>query len=364
MTSTYSNWTIFSVYPICHQARTSRIKSGYCRRSFNRWLTSRSRAAAGDHRTTRDRFGRTSSGRACRVRRSGRSSSVAAAALSSKFGERDDRNQYSGIMFEAKTVGNREQVLQRPFDVHGELKMKISKAIFTNLALALLMLIQPSQAIAQGWDRLPDGRIAIVIKGHKFALPSKGYDADNIRFDDDSLQDRATLPEVIESPEKARALFERRAYVTTSIGVGSEKGLFWNRYDRKTLQSLSFSFVVGENQGNCQDWTAEFERARDSPGQGATPSGVIWREYRRNNTSIYTYAGPKLDGLRKDLQSIYCDVQSYCGSSICLAPDLSFIFSFSSKPFPQEKWLELLKNVDTILASIIETPEGAKGDNR
>jgi len=96
---------------------------------------------------------------------------------------------------------------------------------------------------------------------------SEGFDARNIRFDEDSLHALATLPKVITAPEKARAMFEQRADVIISIGMGRKQGLFWNMYDRDALQSLSFSFSVGENQRDCQGWTAEFEKVR------ATQSG-------------------------------------------------------------------------------------------
>ena len=98
-----------------------------------------------------------------------------------------------------------------------------------------LLLTQPTIALAQNWDRRADGRTIVVVKGNKFVFPSEGYDVANIRFDWESLQDRATLPEVIAAPEKARAVFERRPHVSISLGVAPDyksTSLFWNKYDR------------------------------------------------------------------------------------------------------------------------------------
>jgi hypothetical protein len=241
---------------------------------------------------------------------------------------------------------------------------KVRSSILASSLWFLLMFGHPTELLAQGWERLADGRIVIVIKGHKFALPSEGYDADNIRFDDASLQDRAMLPEVIAAPESAKAIFERRPNVIISTGVGPGKSLFWNMYDRESVQSLLFSFGVGENQKECQGWAAEFEKVRATPSNESGQDSAPWREFHRGNATIYTYIGPRPGGIRSSLQDLVCDKLSYCSSSVCLAPDLGFNFSFWSKAFPQEKWLELLKKVDAILARITELPADSKGEIR
>jgi hypothetical protein len=214
------------------------------------------------------------------------------------------------------------------------------------------MLAHPGMALAQAWDRLADGRVVIVVKGHKFIFPAEGYDAGNVRFNDASLQDRATLPEVIASPERARAIFEQRANVSISTGVGRDKSPFLGMYDRESVQSLRFSFNVGENQSGCQGWAVEFDKL--PAAQGAVSDSGLWREYPGGSATIYKYIGHKLSDIRPSLQNLVCNKLSYCSSSLCLAPDLGFSFSFWRKEFPQERWLELLRKIDAILTQVTE----------
>jgi hypothetical protein len=237
------------------------------------------------------------------------------------------------------------------------------KGYFVSFLSLLLFFCCPVLAFAEGWDRLPDGRVVITVKNHSFAFPSEGFDLDHIRFNEVSLQERATLREVIAAPEKEREIFAKRTNVTISVSVGPDSSLFLDQYDRDSVKSLGFSFYVGENQLNCQLWTKEFDRVRASQDAKPATSTGSWREFQGKNTLIYTYDGPKLDRIRSGLQNIYCDALSYCGSTLCLAPDLGFDFKFSNEIVPQQQRIELLRRVDAILSSVLETHVNPKGDS-
>jgi hypothetical protein len=230
--------------------------------------------------------------------------------------------------------------------------------------LSLLLLFCPLSAFAEGWDHLPGDRVVITVKNHTFVFPSQGYDLDHIRFNQASLRERATLRDVIAAPEKEREIFAKKTDVIISVSVGPNNDLFLNQYDRAAVESLGFSFYVGKNQLTCQLWAKEFDRVRAAQSAETATSTGLWREFQGRNTLIYTYSGPKLDGVRSGLQNVYCDGLSYCGSALCLAPDMGFDFKFSSMIVPQQRWVELLRKVDTILSSILEAPTNRKGDSR
>jgi hypothetical protein len=220
--------------------------------------------------------------------------------------------------------------------------------------LALLTLSRPVSADADQWDRLPDGRTMIEVKGHRFAFPAEGYDVNNVFFDYESLQDRATLADVLADPKKAKAKFDRRSYVTISTGVGADRTPFLSILDRQSVQTLSLGFTVGDNQTNCRYWDKRFDEARALSSNEASTRNSGWVSQPAGSATIYMYAGSGPKGIRPKLVNLVCDGLSYCHSSLCLASDLGFSFSFSSKAYPQEAWLEFLKRVDTILNSIVQ----------
>jgi hypothetical protein len=237
------------------------------------------------------------------------------------------------------------------------------KACFAGF-LSLLLLFCPLSAFAEGWDHLPGDRVVITVKDHSFVFPSQGYDLDHIRFNQESLRERATLREVIAAPEKEKEIFAKRESVGIALRVGPDKSLFLNRFDRTRIANMGFGFNVGEDQIPCQLWAKEFDRVRTVQRDEPKADVGLWREFKEKNALVYTYSGPTLNGVRSGLQNIYCDALSYCGSVLCLAPRLAFSFEFSNKVVPQPQWIELLRVVDAILSTIVEAPTDPKGDIR
>jgi hypothetical protein len=220
--------------------------------------------------------------------------------------------------------------------------------------LALLASAAPASADADRWDNLPDGRIVIEVKGHRFALPARGYDVSNVFFDYESLQDRATLADVLADPKKAKARFDRRSYVTISTGAGADPSPFLSILDRQSVRTLSFGFTVGDNPANCRYWDKTFDEVRALFSDESSTRNSGCRSHATGSATIYTYTGSGFEGIRPKLLNLVCDRLSYCHSSLWLASDLGFSFAFSSKVFPQQAWPEFLRRVDTILNSIMQ----------
>jgi hypothetical protein len=224
-----------------------------------------------------------------------------------------------------------------------------------NAWLVLLTSIAILQACkstnAADWDRLPDGRVIIDVKGIKFAFPAAGNDLVSIHFNEASLQQRATLRDVLKSPDRNRAIFISNANTNVSIYVREMGGLFLDRFDRNALKSVGFAFDVGENQKNCSSWARAFSRARaEDPRDQKVEYG--WREsVTADIDKVYTRVTSST-GDREEAHSLYCNQQQYCGSSVCLRPDLSFMFLFSRVDHPQSKWADLLKNINDVLSYV------------
>lgn len=227
------------------------------------------------------------------------------------------------------------------------------------LITSIAILAACKSTNAADWDRLPDGRVIIDIKGIKFAFPRAGNDLVSIHFNEANLQQRATLHDVLEAPDRNRAIFASNANTNISIYVREKGGPFLDRFDRNALKSVSFAFDVGENQKNCSSWARAFSRAKaeDSRDQKVEYG---WREsVTAGIETVYTRVTSST-GNREQAQSLYCNQQQYCGSSVCLKPDLSFRFLFSRVDHPQSKWADLLKNINDVLTYIV--PEHSNRD--
>jgi hypothetical protein len=217
------------------------------------------------------------------------------------------------------------------------------------LFVSCLASLAPETANATDWDRLPDGRAVIVIKEHKFAFP-EGGDLDFVYFNL-ATQEQAALREVLKSPDRNRANFERMTDVNITIYSAKRSGLLPGHHDRNELADLGLAFHVGENQRNCSAWNKAFERARaEDPKDQKLEDG--WRESVTAGISkVYVRDGSN-EG-RGGIQSLYCNDQQQCGSSICLASNISFIFKFSRVAHPKSQWVDLLETIDDSLAYIL-----------
>jgi hypothetical protein len=225
------------------------------------------------------------------------------------------------------------------------------------LITSIAILAACESANAADWDRLPDGRVVIDIKGIKLAFPAAGSDLDSIHFNLASPQ-HATLREVLASPDRNREIFDRNANTNITVYVRAKGGLFFDRFDRNALNSVGFAFDVGENQTNCTSWGKAFNRAKaEDPKDQKLEYG--WREsVTAGIEKVYTRASGSATE-EAEIQSLYCNESQHCGSSICLLPNLSVIFRFSSLAHPKSRWADLLKNVDDVLNYVL--PERSTG---
>jgi hypothetical protein len=216
-------------------------------------------------------------------------------------------------------------------------------AIFVVLGMAA---VGAQRACATDWDHAPDGRVVIPIKGIKFVFPSSGNDLDDIQFNLGTPQ-KTTLRVVVASPHKYRKIFEENADTTITAYVRDTAGLYLDHFDRKALNIVGFGFNVGENQKNCNSWRKAFDRAKaEDPKDQKVEYG--WREsVTAGIEKIYTYQESQ------EIRSLYCNELGYCGSSICLGPNLTFVFRFSTAAYPQERWADLLRNVQDVLNYVL-----------
>ena len=80
---------------------------------------------------------------------------------------------------------------------------------------------------------------------------------------------------------------------------------------------------------------------------------TVWREsVTAGIVKVYTRALSSGEG-SEEIQSLYCNENQYCGSSICLLPNLSFVFRFSSVDHPKRQWADLLKDIDDVLNYVL-----------
>jgi len=213
------------------------------------------------------------------------------------------------------------------------------------------------RANATDWDRVPDGRVVIPIKGIKFVFPSSGSDLDSIHFNLASPR-HATLHDVVASPDTYREFLEKNADTNITAYVRDRGGLYLDQFDRNALNSVGFSFDVGDNQKNCNSWSKAFGRARaEDPKDQKLEYG--WREsVSAGIEKIYTRDAPA------KIQSLYCNELGYCGSSICLLPNVSFIFRFSTVAHPKARWADLLNNVRDVLSYVLPEYSAGKAGNQ
>jgi hypothetical protein len=229
--------------------------------------------------------------------------------------------------------------------------------------LPMAVLAYATPACAQDLDHLPDGRVVISLKGHRFAFPAEGFDLNLIVFNQITLQDQVTLRQMIEDADKRRRILNLKTNVPILVGVGQDyKGhsLFLGKFDRSQLFSLSIGFSVGDDQRGCEGWTKEFSRLR----AGFDSVGDRWNSVQDKMYVVYLYNESNLKGVREGLTSVYCNGLSVCGSSMCLAPQLGVSFQFSSKTIPIDRWVNFLTTVDAIISNILEadaaTPKGGQ----
>jgi hypothetical protein len=109
------------------------------------------------------------------------------------------------------------------------------------------------------------------------------------------------------------------------------------------LKSVSFAFDIGANQKNCNSWRKAFNRAKEEPPEGQTLE-FGWRESLTAGIEpVYTREGPH------QIESLYCNQLGYCGSSICLLPNVTFIIRFPISSYPKSQWTNLSERIEDSL---------------
>jgi hypothetical protein len=130
---------------------------------------------------------------------------------------------------------------------------------------ACIVFRDTGDAIAQritqdtrSWERLPDGRALIDIKGVRVAMPTNDQDANNIIIWERSFLRGFNLRQVIDRPEQARQFFETEPLIyihipniaANKLYPASSDSLFLGHFDPASYESFGFSILIGEMAQN------------------------------------------------------------------------------------------------------------------
>jgi hypothetical protein len=222
------------------------------------------------------------------------------------------------------------------------------------VAIAQISVDTP-QTDDRPWERLPDGRVVIEIKGVRVAMPIAGPDLQDIRFPRADGTGGVTLREVIDAPGEARAFFnkEKRVFLSIPADIPGRQGLLLRRFDREAFKSFRFSFAFGErSQANCQAWAEIFGKYRTklaTENPVADPHG--WVEFvQPRSPRNWIYMRPQDEpSLPKHFSSINCGDLGSCSVSSCIGNNSAFSFQFNRGIHKREVWGEVVRKAAEIM---------------
>jgi hypothetical protein len=208
-------------------------------------------------------------------------------------------------------------------------------------------------AVAEDWPRTPDGWAEIAIKSAKFHLPTAS-DLKNIRFNEFAKARKMTLQQVLSSPDAAAADFKDHPDVVFTMYVGLDPaGSFLGKFRNSELRSFAFSFDIGQNQGNCEAWNADIERAKQA-GQFSDDLDDGWSRAFNPRTKRTLYLRPPASiGNRTQFQALYCDVLGTCGAAICLSKEVSFNFAYLNRDLPSSTRSVVVQKAEEVLKTVL-----------
>jgi hypothetical protein len=154
--------------------------------------------------------------------------------------------------------------------------MRYFAEVWAGVLLCTALLACSAQA--QGWERLPDGRVIIVVKNVRFVLPTNPQLLDNTEINQDDLKVRMRLRAVVDNPDAARKWFESTTQEITLTTMGT--------YGLATKGPEVFSTAVsGWRQ---QLWRGNFGfTILDEVRRTTRPDGSV-AEFRRRDVSCDT----------------------------------------------------------------------------
>jgi hypothetical protein len=219
------------------------------------------------------------------------------------------------------------------------------------LAVAASMTIGLAAAHGQEWPRLPDGRILITVKDFTLALPTKGSDLQDIKFNAD--RHRMNLGDVIAAPAKARQFFADNKIRNVLIpNLYNRHSVFLGRFDRKKLYNFVFSVEFGsEALANCEAWSRTFSDYRKELVAKRMPTDANgWGEFSdpRSPPRTYYVRANDIAGLPQYFDSFACNSLNSCVATACMNSKASFVYRFPYSSHKRDTWNDVVRNAAAV----------------
>ena len=226
-------------------------------------------------------------------------------------------------------------------------------------------IAQPAAQDAQSWERLPDGRVSIEIKGVRVAMPTDDQDASNIIIWERSFVRGFDLRQVIDHPDEVRQFFSKEPLIYIHIpNVVANRfyqapsgSLFLGHFDPAAYESFGFSILIGETaQDDCRARMEEARMYRErlmKDTSAADRNG--WAEFvTSRNPGRWVYIKRQIPLIAPpDLDSITCTELGDCSAWVCLQQDHSFSYQFQRSRFQISAWPNVVQRAADVLNYVL-----------
>jgi hypothetical protein len=200
-------------------------------------------------------------------------------------------------------------------------RMRYFAEVWAGVLLCTALLACSAQA--QEWERLPDGRVIILVKNVRFVIPTVPEFLDRTELHQDDLRVRMRLRAVVDNPDAARKWFASTTQEIAFTTMGA--------YGRATKGPEVFSTAVSGWQQ--QLWRGSFgftilDEVRRTPRPDSSVA-----EFRRRDVSCDT----RRRGFRYEFKNI-TTLDDFTGRrhfNSCAGP-LRIGYSLPAKNFPQQ----------------------------
>jgi hypothetical protein len=226
-------------------------------------------------------------------------------------------------------------------------------------------IAQPATQDAQSWERLPDGRVSIEIKGVRVAMPTDDQDASNIIIWERSFLRGFSLREVIDHPTQARQFFATEPLIYIHIpNIAANRfyqalsdSLFLGHFDPAAYESFGFSILIGEMaQDDCLSRLDEARMYRERLIKETTAADRNgWTEFvTSRNPGRWVYVKRQIPlSVPPDLDSITCTELGDCSAWVCLQHDHSFSYQFQRSRFQISAWPNVVQRAADVLSYVL-----------